>query len=110
MANWYHTSFKTIDKDIVNIIRDGQTIEFDYNEQTGYGTCDLRYGLCAINLEKIENLAAQHKSDFHIKAFDIMADTEQELEFKNGEVVISEVRHNIVDWNAIMDDSNNIDA
>jgi hypothetical protein len=93
MANWYTASFKTTDKDIVNIIKNGQTMQFSYDEEIGGGNCDLKYGLCAIDLNKIEEIASKHKSNLHIIAYDIYTCTEQELEFKNGIETICESRH-----------------
>ena len=57
MANWYSTSFKTNDFDIVELIRQGKTMDFDYDEESGYGNCRLRYGFNALDLETIENVA-----------------------------------------------------
>ena len=106
MANWYSTSFTTIDKDIVEVIKNGPTIDFDYDEETGNGHCSLRYGLGSIDLDKIAEIAIEHKSSFRFVSSDIMADTRQIFEFKDGVEVVAKTEHNIVDWDKLISDGN----
>lgn len=104
MANWYSTSFTTTDKDIVDVIKNGQMIDFYYDEETGNGHCGLRYGLGALDLNKIANIAVEHKSSFRFVSSDIMADTRQTFAFKDGVEVVAKTEHNIVDWDKLMSD------
>ena len=95
MANWYMTSFKTTDKDILEIIKNGRTTNFYYDEKLEVGSCRLAWGLCSIDMEKAMNIAEEHKSSFYIRTFDYYTGTVQEWEFKNGVQVLAENRHEL---------------
>lgn len=95
MANWYITSFRTTDKDIVDVIKNGRTIDFFYNENDGNGHCSLAWGFCSIDMEKVANIAEEHKSSFYIRSSDYLTGTVQEWEFKNGVQVLAENRHEL---------------
>ena len=102
MANWYHTSFTITDKDIIEIIKNGQTIDFYYEEETGYGHCSLGWGLASVDINKIREIAAEHKSSFHIASSDLLSNTRQTWEFKDGVEIVAKVEHDVFD----MDDLN----
>lgn len=84
MANWYLTSFNTTDKDIVDIIKHGKTIDFYYDEKSGFGHCRLAWGLGSIDVEKIAEIAEANKSTFHIITEDCFTNSRQEWEFIYG--------------------------
>ena len=85
MANWYSTSFNTNDFDIVELIRQGNTMDFDYDEESGYGNCRLQYGFNALDLQTIENVAKNNHSSFQINSIDILTNTKHIWEYKDGE-------------------------
>ena len=85
MANWYNTYFKTEDREIVDLIEEGNTMDFDYDEESGYGNCRLQYGFNALDLETIENVAKNNHSSFQINSIDILTNTKHIWEYKDGE-------------------------
>lgn len=93
MANWYMTSFRTTDKDILEIIKNGIATDFYYDEKLEIGSCRLAWGFCSIDMEKVANIAEEHKSSFYIRSSDYLTGTVQEWEFKNGVQVLAENRH-----------------
>lgn len=104
MANWYMTNFETKDKDIVEIIKNGQTIDFNYDNETGAGHCRLGWGLASIDMEKVTEIATDHKSSFRITSSDFLANVRQTWEFKNGIEIASKVEHGIFDMSELMCD------
>ncbi len=97
MANWFHTTFRTNNNKIAEVVKNGRTRDFKYNENIGRGSCELAYGLYAFDTDLVEKIALENKSSFHFLSSDIMVDEEQEWEFVNGVETISEVRHGIRD-------------
>lgn len=91
MANWYNTYFRTEDKEIVNLIEEGQTMDFDYNEESGDGNCSLRWGLNAIDMEAIESIAKDNHSTFLICSSDVLTGTTHTWAYENGEEKVAEV-------------------
>lgn len=85
MANWYMTYFETRDKEIVELIENGQTIQFYYDEEEGNGHCDLRWGVAALDIEAIENTAMTNKSSFFIRSSDSLTGNVQTWVYENGE-------------------------
>ena len=96
MANWYDASFRTTDKDIIDVIKNGRTIDFYYDEKLEVGSCRLAWGLCSIDIEKIDEIATEHKSSFYIRTSDYLTSTIQEWEFKDGVEILAETRHDEV--------------
>ena len=93
MANWYSTSFKTTDKDILDVIKNGRTTDFYYDEKLEVGSCRLAWGICSIDTEKVEDIAKKHKSSFYIRSFDYLTETVEEWEYKDGIEILAESRH-----------------
>ncbi len=104
MANWYSTTFETNDKDIAEIIKNGVTTDFSYDEASGCGGCFLQYGIGSIDVERAAETAIEHKSSFHIISCDIMQDTKQTWVFENGVEVVVKTEHDLIDWDAILSD------
>ena len=104
MANWYSTSFETTDKDIVDIIKNGRTIDFYYNENDCTGYCRLAWGIASFDMEKAAEIAEEHKSSFYIKSSDYLVETIQECGYKDGVEVLAETRHEPVEWGEITED------
>lgn len=90
MANWYNTYFETKDKEIVKLIEEGQTIDFNYDEERGDGNCKLRYGLYALDVKAIKTIAEKNGSSFIIDSNDIMTNLFFAWVFKNGREEIFE--------------------
>lgn len=97
MANWYTTSFETEDKDIVEIIKNGRTTDFYYDEDTHQGFCRLAWGLCSIDVDKVKQIIEEHHSSFMISSSDILTGTLQEWSFENGVEVAAKVSHVDID-------------
>ena len=93
MANWYDTTFETKDKDIVEIIKNGRTIDFCYHEDTNIGVCRLAWGIGSIDMDKVKQIAEEHYSSFMISSSDILTGTLQEWSFENGVEVVAKVSH-----------------
>ena len=104
MANWYATSFKTTDKDIIEVIKNGRTTDFYYNENDSTGHCCLAWGLCSFDMDKVEEIAKEHKSTVYIRSSDYLTETVQEWEYKDGVEVLAEVRHEPTVWGEPVDD------
>lgn len=102
MANWYSTTFTIMDKDIIEVIKNGKTINLYYEEETGCGHCSLGWGLASVDIGKIREIAAEHKSSFHIISSDWLSNTRQTWEFKDGVEIVAKVEHGVFD----MDDLN----
>ena len=92
MANWYVTSFETNDKDIVELIKNGRTVDFDYDETDEQGWCRLAWGIGSLDVEEIERVAKANKSSFCIYSSDAYTNTEQMWVCENGETKIAESR------------------
>lgn len=90
MANWYSTYFRTEDKDIVKLIKEGQTIDFIYNEEDGCGNCKLRYGLTALDVDAIKTVAENNSSSFIIDSNDIMTNLFFAWVYKDGKEEVFE--------------------
>ncbi len=97
MANWYTTTFKTKDKDIVKVIKDN-CIEFHYSEDDGTGCCRLRGGIGSLDLDVIEDIIYKNKPTFNICAYDIYTDVEHTLVCENGDVKVCERKQLDSSW------------
>ena len=104
MANWYTTSFRTTDKDIVDIIKNGRTIDCDDDEKLEVGIGCLAGGICSIDTEKVEDIAKKHKSSFYIRSSDYLTETIEEWEYKDGVEILAESRHEPFEWKEATDD------
>jgi hypothetical protein len=104
MANWAMTTFSTADKDIVELIKNGLTLDFDYNEETGTGCCSLKWSFAALDWDKIEAVAKEHKSNLHMIARDLYGCNEQEIKFKNGVMTLFEERAVEPEWHFVDED------
>ena len=91
MANWYNTYFKTEDREIADLIEEGQTINFYYDEESGDGYCSLRWGLNAIDMEAIELIAKDNHSTFLIRSSDVLTGTTHTWVYENGEEKVAKV-------------------
>ena len=100
MANWYHTTFDTKDRDIVKVIKDNCT-EFDYNENDGLGCCNLAWGISSLDLDIIIDIAKKNKSTFSIFAYDIYTDTKQSLICEDGDIKVCESKQLDSSWRDI---------
>ena len=105
MANWYSTTFQTTDKDIVDVIKNGRTIDFFYNENNGNGHCSLAWGFWSMDMVKVANIAEDHKSSFYIRTCDYLTGTVQEWKYENGVEVLAESRHEPAKLEDITDNS-----
>ena len=103
MANWYSTYFETKDKDIVKLIKDGQTIDFNYNEENGNGNCSLRWGLNALDMDAIDNIATNNNSSFFIRATDVMGCSQHIWGYENGKENVAEVKEIEPVWQYVDD-------
>ena len=104
MANWYSTTFRTTDKDIADVIKNGRTIDFDYDENDGSGYCMLAWGLCSFDMKKAEGIAKAHKSSFYIRSSNYLTETVQEWKFEDGVEVLAEIRHEPAEWSEVTED------
>ena len=104
MANWYNVSFRTINDEVVEIIKNGQTVDFYYDKKLQVGHCRLKWGLSSIDVEKLENLAERNKLSFYIRALDYLTKTVQEFEYKNGDMIALESKHDPSYWKEINED------
>lgn len=105
MGTMCGTHFKTNDLSIVDVIKTGLISDFEYDNKTGIGFFYVKNGLANLNLDKIVELAKEHKSSFR---FDCMGDYYfphyQILEFKDGVEILSESRHEPFEWEEATDD------
>lgn len=84
MANWWTTSFTTDDMEIVELIKDSITIDFQYNKNTCSGICRLAYGIASLNIEEIKRVAKKNNSTFSIDSHDIYSMVSQKWVYENG--------------------------
>ena len=98
MANWYSTYFETKDKDIIELIKNGETIDFYYDEEKGNGNCSLRWGLAALNVELIGNIATNNHSSFFIRSSDVLTGNVQTWAYENGKEKVIEFKKSKVEF------------
>ena len=80
-------------QNIVNLIKNGLTIDFDYDENTGIGTCRLKYGIASIDIDTVKNIDQENKSSFLIRSIDILTEIAQTWIYKDGKEIKAEVSH-----------------
>lgn len=106
MGTMCGTHFNTNDQSIVDVVQTDLITDFEYDNKTGIGFFYVKNGLANLSLDKIVELAKEHKSSFR---FDCMGDYYfphyQILEFKDGVEIICESR----DMNYNFTDSNKKD-